>query len=144
MIVLPPTLSCESNPFVRATVGVVSAISGAMAFGGCLFWCALVLRSHCFVCYWVGGWGYLAGAKFGAAKCGTTKLYHILPWELRTEATFLTLPDLCTFFLHYKVPRVRIVRHQTRFLQHQGMQGADPLEHPLEWEKIIGDIMLSL
>ena len=51
-----------------------------------------------------------AGAKFGTAKCGTAKLYHILPWYLRTEATFLPLPNLCTFSLHYKSPRVRIVR----------------------------------
>ena len=27
-----------------------------------------------------GGGGDLAGAKFGTAKCGTAKLYHILPW----------------------------------------------------------------
>ena len=48
-----------------------------------------------------GAGGDLAGAKFGTAKCGTAKLYHILPWYLRTEATFLPLPDLCTFSLHY-------------------------------------------
>ena len=52
------------------------------------------------------GGGDLAGAKFRTAKCGTAKLYHILPWYLRTEATFLPLPNLCTFSLHYKVPRV--------------------------------------
>ena len=50
--------------------------------------------------------GNLAGAKFGTAKCGTAKLYHILPWYLRTEATFLPLPNLCAFSLHYKVPNV--------------------------------------
>ena len=48
-----------------------------------------------------GGGGGLAGAKFGTAKCGTAKLYHIWPWYLRTEATFFPLPDLCTFSLHY-------------------------------------------
>ena len=49
----------------------------------------------------------LAGAKFGTAKCGTAKLYHILPWYLRTEATFLPIPDLCTFSLHYKLSITR-------------------------------------
>ena len=29
--------------------------------------------------------GGVAGAKFGTAKCGTAKLYHILLWYLRTE-----------------------------------------------------------
>ena len=28
-------------------------------------------------------------------------LYHILPWYLRTRATFFPLPNLCTFSLHY-------------------------------------------
>ena len=56
-----------------------------------------------------GGGGDLAGAKFGTAQCGTAKLYHILPWYLRTAATVLPLPDLCTFSFHYKVPRVSIV-----------------------------------
>ena len=54
----------------------------------------------------IRGGGDLAGAKFRTAKSGTAKLYHILPWHLRTEATFLPLPNLCTFSLHYKVPRV--------------------------------------
>ena len=53
--------------------------------------------------YWGGG------GEFGTAKCGTAKLYHILRWYLRTEATFLPLPDLCTFSLHSKVPRLWIV-----------------------------------
>ena len=35
------------------------------------------------------GGGDLVQAKFGMAKCGTTKLYHILPWYLRTEAICL-------------------------------------------------------
>ena len=48
----------------------------------------------------------LAGAKFGTVKCGTAKLYHILPWYFRAKATFFYLPNLCIFSLHYKVPRV--------------------------------------
>ena len=38
------------------------------------------------VAYDTGGGEYLAEAKFGVARCGTTKLYHILPRYLRTEA----------------------------------------------------------
>ena len=38
------------------------------------------------------GGGDLAGAEFGTAERGTTKLYHILPWYLRSEATFFSVP----------------------------------------------------
>ena len=31
----------------------------------------------------------MAEAKFGTAKCGITKLYHIVPWYFRTEAIAL-------------------------------------------------------
>ena len=65
------------------------------------FRCALIFCGLCRGGGGGGGGGDLAGAKFGTAKCGTAKLYHILPWYLRTEATFFPLPNPCTFSLHY-------------------------------------------
>ena len=38
----------------------------------------------------LGGGGVLAGARFGTAKRGTAKLYHILPWYLRSQGLAFT------------------------------------------------------
>ena len=84
--------------------------------GPCLgpLWSSLVTTANCVrarppathgshdASHYRRGGGNVAGTKFGTAKCGTAKLYHILPWYLRTEATFLPLPDLCACSLRCK------------------------------------------
>ena len=37
----------------------------------------------------IGGGENVEWAEFGMGKCGTTKLYHISPWDLRTKASGL-------------------------------------------------------
>ena len=80
-----------------------------------------------------GGGGDLAGAKFGTAKCGTAKLYHILPWYLRTEAAFFPLPDLCTFSLHYNPGQWELVLAKNDFTLYPVSQMVHDGSRLLSW-----------
>ena len=53
-----------------------------------------------------GGGGGVGRCEIRNGEMWHSKIVPHFAWYLRTEAKLLPLPDLCTFSLHYKVPRV--------------------------------------